>query len=108
LARRWGPAIERDPRFPERTNVQFVQVVAHDRLEGEVWERGAGYTLASGSSACAAAAALCRLGRCSPDVTVSMPGGDLRIEVDPDFAVTQAGPVAATASGALAAEFLSS
>jgi diaminopimelate epimerase len=106
LARRWGPVIERDPRFPRRTNVQFVTVLGPDRLRLEVWERGAGHTAASGSSACAAAAASRRLERCAPEVEVLMPGGSLQVRVDADFAVTQVGPVAFVAAGELAAELV--
>jgi diaminopimelate epimerase len=106
LARRWGPVIERDGRFPRRTNVQFVTVVAPDRLRLEVWERGAGYTEASGSSACAAAAASRRLGLCGSFVVVDMPGGALEVQVGEGYAVTQAGPVTFVAEGALAQELV--
>jgi diaminopimelate epimerase len=106
LARRWGPALELDPRFPRRTNVQFVTVLSPERLRVEVWERGAGYTEASGSSACAAAAASYRLGLCGSDVEVVMPGGALRVQVDAAYAVTQVGPVAFVADGTLAQELV--
>lgn len=99
LARRWGPVLELDARFPRRTNVQFVQVVSADRLRVMVWERGAGFTEASGSSACAAAAAMRRLGHTAAEVVVSMPGGDLNVTVSDDFEVGQEGPVAAVAAG---------
>jgi diaminopimelate epimerase len=79
LARRLGPPLESHELFPNRTNVQFVQVVDRSRITIEIWERGAGYTLASGSSSCAAAAASVRLGRCDGSITVTMPGGDLAI-----------------------------
>ena len=62
-ARALGPLLERHPLFPRRTNVQLVQVVDRATLRVEIWERGAGYTLASGTSACAAAAVAHRLGR---------------------------------------------
>lgn len=106
LARRLGPALETHPLFPHRTNVQFVRVVDRRRLEMQIWERGAGYTLASGSSACAAAAAAVRLGRCDPDVTVAMPGGELAIGVDAAFEVTMLGPVGKVAEGLVADEVL--
>jgi diaminopimelate epimerase len=77
LARRLGPALEAHPAFPRLTNVQFVRVVDRGRIEMQIWECGSGYTLASGSSACAAAAACVRLGRCDGEVTVAMPGGEL-------------------------------
>ena len=106
LARRLGPALEAHPRFPRRTNVQFVGVLDRRRIAVEVWERGAGYTLASGSSACAAAAASVRLGLCDADVTVVMPGGELAIGVGADFSLTLLGPVRKVAEGSVAAELL--
>ncbi len=92
LARRLGPQLETHPRFPARTNVQLVKVLARDRIQLEIWERGAGYTLASGSSACAAAAAAVKWGSCDGAVTVVMPGGALAIGVSPDFELTLEGP----------------
>ena len=106
LARRLGPALEAHPLFPNRSNVQFVRVVDRQRLEMVIWERGAGYTLASGSSACAAAAAAVRLGLCDGDVTVAMPGGELAIGVGSGFEVTMLGPVGKVAEGVVAAEAL--
>lgn len=106
LARRLGPALEAHPSFPRRTNVQFVRVVDRHHVQMEIWERGAGYTLASGTSACAAAAAAVRLGRCDRDVTVAMPGGELAIGVGAGFEVTMLGPVAKVAEGIVAEELL--
>lgn len=106
LARRLGPLIETHPTFPNRTNVQFVKVIDSKHLRIEIWERGAGYTSASGSSSCAAAAASHRLGLCDGDVKVSMPGGALRIGVSADFHVTMLGPVSKVADGVLAPEFI--
>jgi diaminopimelate epimerase len=106
-ARALGPLIEHDPRFPNRTNVQFVEVLDRANLKLEIWERGAGYTLASGSSSCAAAAVLRRLGLCDAAVTVHMPGGRLAIEVGDDFAVRMSGPVVRIAEGRVFAESLS-
>lgn len=74
-----GPATERHPTFPQRTNVQFATPLDRGQVRAIVWERGAGVTLASGSSACAVAAACQRLGHADADVLVSMPGGDLRV-----------------------------
>lgn len=99
LARRLGPLLERHAAFPGRTNVQFVSVRGPRDLDVQVWERGAGYTLASGSSSCAAAAALVALGECERDVTVHLPGGDLAVAVGEDFSVSQTGPVTFIASG---------
>jgi diaminopimelate epimerase len=106
LAQRYGPSIERDPRFPNRTNVQFVQVVDRNHIRIEIWERGAGYTLASGSSSCAAAAVASRLGLCDSRVVVSMPGGELAIAIAGDWRVTMAGPVVKICTGVLDAEGL--
>ncbi len=106
LARRLGPALEAHPIFPNRTNVQFVRVVDRHRIVLEIWERGAGYTLASGSSACAAAAAAVRLHLCEGNVTVAMPGGELAIGVGAGLALTLLGPVAKVAEGNVAQELL--
>lgn len=90
----WGEALETDKLFPHRTNVQIAAVVGPGVAVARVWERGAGPTLASGSSACAVAAAAVRTGRLAPGVIeVRMPGGDLKVTVGPDFALTLAGPV---------------
>ncbi len=79
--RRLGPQIENHPRFPNRTNVQLVRVDDEHDLTVAVWERGAGETTASGSSAIAAAAAAIANGWCTSPVTVHMPGGDLYVEL---------------------------
>ena len=93
LACRLGPHIECEPRFPNRTNVQFIAPVDCHAVRAEIFERGAGYTLASGTSACACAAVAVKLGWCESPVTVKMPGGDLTIQLDADYAATQCGPV---------------
>ncbi|HZD42525.1 MAG TPA: diaminopimelate epimerase, partial [Methanomicrobiales archaeon] len=104
LARRFGPLIEKDPRFPNRTNVQFMKVLDRSHIQIEIWERGAGYTLASGSSSSAAAAVAYRLGLCGPQITVRMPGGELDIRVSEDFSVLMTGPVTKIAEGTLSSE----
>jgi diaminopimelate epimerase len=93
LARRLGPLIENEPRFPQRTNVQFLQVIDRGNLRIEIWERGAGYTLASGSSSCAATAAAYRMGWCDSQITMHMPGGCLQISISPYLDLTMRGPV---------------
>lgn len=75
-----GAEIEYHPLFPERTNVQFVQVLGEAHLRMRVWERGAGITLASGSSSCAVAVAAARRGLTGRRVSIDLDGG--RIEVD--------------------------
>lgn len=105
--RRFGPLIERHPAFPNRTNVQFARVEARDRVRILIWERGAGYTLASGSSSCAAAAAAVKNGLCDHGrVTVVMPGGELIIEVRPDWSLRLEGPVEEICVGTLSSDLV--
>lgn len=93
LARRLGPLLENAiGHFPNRTNVQFLKAVDAHTIQIEIWERGAGYTLASGSSSSAAAAVAHRLGLCSEDVTVRCPGGNIGIQIAPDYFITMTGP----------------
>ena len=106
LAKRLGPMIETDPRFPQRTNVQFMKAVSRNRIRIEIWERGSGYTLASGSSSTASAAVAHRLGHCDRDVTVEMPGGTLQLSFDERFAATLIGPVAKVGDGTISPELL--
>jgi len=103
-ARRYGPAIETDPRFPNRTNVQFMRVIDRSNILIEIWERGAGYTLASGSSSTAAAAVAYRLGLCDPDITVHMPGGSLRVLFKDGFFAVMTGPVIKVCDGMMSDE----
>lgn len=74
-----GPKVEHHPRFPQRTNVEWVQVTGPDSIRIKVWERGAGETLACGTGACAAAVAALAIGRVQGEVKVSLPGGILKI-----------------------------
>ena len=87
-----GPHLERHPAFPERTNVQLCEVVDRGRVRAEIWERGAGYTLASGTSASAVAAACMRRGVVNDRITVSMPGGELAIRRESSGNLFQTGP----------------
>jgi diaminopimelate epimerase len=98
---RLGPLIERHERFPERTNVQLVRVDGPSELTVLVWERGAGETSASGSSAVAAAAAAVTNGWCESPVTVQMPGGELRVELDDEARITLVGPAEEICAGEL-------
>jgi diaminopimelate epimerase len=104
-ARRLGPLIERHVAFPNRTNVQFARV--HDRRTVDIliWERGAGYTLASGSSSCGVACAAVRNGLMDRRVSVRMPGGTLMVEVRDDWSIRLEGPVEEVCTGTLSAEF---
>lgn len=101
-----GPLIEVAPRFPNRTNVQFMTVQDRANISIQIWERGAGFTLASGSSSSAAAGVAHRLGLCDRDITVHMPGGEIHIELTPDFQVRMTGPVTHIADGEVDPECL--
>jgi len=105
-AHAWGPQIETDSRFPNRINVQFMQIIDRNNIQIEIWERGAGYTLASGSSSSAAAAVARRLGHCDEIITVHMPGGNLDIEITEGYAVTMTGAVTKVLEGILSSEML--
>jgi diaminopimelate epimerase len=103
---RLGPQIERDARFPRRTNVQFLKILDRGNIQIEIWERGAGCTLASGSSSCAAASTAYCLGLCGPQIAVHMPGGVIDVCIDPDWMVHMTGPVARVCSGVIEMEGL--
>ncbi|MDT8383407.1 MAG: diaminopimelate epimerase [Gammaproteobacteria bacterium] len=75
----WGPAIEGHPRFPQRVNVGFMQVLSRAQLRLRVYERGAGETQACGTGACAAMAVAHQWGMVDDAVTVQLPGGELLI-----------------------------
>ncbi len=105
---RLGPALEHHPLFPRRTNVQLARIEGRGRVRVRVWERGAGETLASGSSACAVAAACVRLGHTARAVTVVMDGGVLRVEVDEAYRVRLTGGATLVYRGTLAAAFVAS
>ena len=107
LARKLGPKIETDSRFPNRTNVQFMKVLDRANIRIEIWERGAGYTLSSGSSSCAAAAAARRLGLCDSQIKVFMPGGQIDITVSDDYFITMTGSVTKIAEGTISEEIFS-
>jgi len=104
LAKKYGPLLEVHPLFPNRTNVQFLKVLDRNNIEIEIWERGAGYTLAPGSSSSAAAAVARKLGLCDSQITVHMPGGEISISVDEDFGIIMVGPITRIAEGQLADE----
>ena len=85
LTRDLGPVLENHPNFPNRTNVQFLKVIDRNRIRIEIWERGAGYTLASGSSSSAAGAVARKMGTCDEKITVEMPGGEIGLIIDDEF-----------------------
>ena len=90
--RQLGPLLENHRSFPNRINVQLARVRSRRRIDLLVWERGAGETRASGSSACAVAAAAVRRGLADGDLRLRMPGGELHIEVDAKFQLRLTGP----------------
>ncbi|MDM9384340.1 diaminopimelate epimerase [Chlorogloeopsis sp. ULAP01] len=104
IAKQYGQLLEVHPFFPNRTNVQFMKVLNRNSIQIEIWERGAGYTLASGSSSSAAAAVAHKLGLCDPSITVQMPGGVISIEVNDDFMISMTGAVTKVAEGEISAE----
>lgn len=106
LSKEFGRLIENDPRFINRTNVQFVRVIDESSIQIEIWERGAGYTLASGSSSTAAASVVHALGLCNPSINVHMPGGIINIKLDKQFFATMTGDVRKICEGDLSKEAL--
>jgi diaminopimelate epimerase len=104
---RHGPGLEHDPLFPERANIEAVQVLAPDRLRMRVWERGAGVTMACGTGACAALVAAHRRGLTGRSAEVILDGGSLRIDWREDGHVIMTGPVAISFTGRLDEALLS-
>jgi len=108
LAKQFGPLLETHANFPNRTNVQFLKVRDRRNIQIEIWERGAGYTLASGSSSSAAAAVAHKLGLCDRTISVHMPGGVIAIEIGDDFAIRMTGGVTKVSEGIIAEEMFTS
>ncbi len=107
MTRKMGPLVENHDQFPNRINMQLVKVVDRNTIQIQIWERGAGYTLASGSSSCASAAAVHRLGLVDKKVTVQMPGGQIEIEILKNNKMEMTGPVTFVAHGVLSPAFAS-
>lgn len=104
--RKYGPLIETHPLFPNRINVQFAKVLSPNDAQILIWERGAGYTLASGSSSCAASSVLVKRGLISGNITMHMKGGQLKIQIDKDWNIRMTGEVREIASGVLSGELV--
>ena len=104
IAKKYGPVIENDKRFVNRTNVQFMKIIDNKNVAIEIWERGAGYTFASGSSSTAASAVALKLGLCGSDICVSMQGGKLSLSFDENFDATMSGAVQKICTGELVSE----
>ena len=104
--KKYGKLIENLSIFPNRINVQFVKPVDRHTAKIKIWERGAGYTLASGSSSCAVASVLVKKGLAEEDVDIHMPGGILHINVDKDFNIRMTGEVQEICNGYFSEELV--
>lgn len=104
--RKYGPLIENHELFPNRINVQFAKVLSRNEAEILIWERGAGFTLASGSSSCAAASVLVKRGLIDKDLTMNMQGGKLKIKIDNNWNIQMTGEVREIIQGVLSQELL--
>lgn len=102
--KKYGKIIENLPMFPNRINVQFAKPISRNEVEIRIWERGAGYTLASGSSSCAVASVMVKRGLTDRDITVIMPGGELKISIDENWNIRMTGEVQEICSGILSKE----
>lgn len=102
----FGSQIENNPMFPNRINVQFAKVISPNEVEVIIWERGAGWTLASGSSSCAVASVMVKKGLTNRNLIVKMPGGNLKIEIDELWNIKMTGEVREIASGVFSAELV--
>jgi diaminopimelate epimerase len=101
LAYEFGPLLEVHAKFPRKTNVQFLKVLDRANIQIEIWERGAGYTLASGSSSSAAAAVAHKLGLVDRSVSVHCPGGIIQIEIGDQFSIRMTGSVTRVSEGVI-------
>lgn len=104
--KRYGKIIENHCQFPNRTNVQFAKVISRSEADILIWERGAGFTLASGSSSCAVASVLRKKNLIDNKVKIKMLGGELIIEIDENWNVKMTGEVRQIAEGTLSDEFI--
>lgn len=102
----YGPLIEKHPFFPNKINVQFAHVLSPSEVEILIWERGAGYTLASGSSSCAVAAAVIKKGLTGKDLTIRMEGGSLKVSIDDNWEIKMSGGIKEIGYGYLSDELL--
>ena len=104
--KQFGTFVENHKMFPNRINVQFAKVISPTEVEILIWERGAGWTLASGSSSCAVASVMVKKGLTERNLTIKMPGGKLQIEIDHSWNIKMTGEVREIASGTLSSELL--
>ena len=106
MVKKYGKIIENLPMFPNRINVQFVKPISKNEVQIMIWERGAGYTLASGSSSSAVAAVMVKRGITDKNITVKMPGGELKISIDDNWNIRMTGEVREICSGVLSQELI--
>jgi diaminopimelate epimerase len=104
--RTYGPLLENHSMFPNRINVQFAKVLSEHDAQILIWERGAGFTLASGSSSCAASSVLVKKGLIKGDLTMHMLGGNLKIDIDKEYNIRMTGEVREIAHGVLGNELI--
>ncbi len=104
IVKRYGKLIENAPIFPNRINVQFVKPISRNEVEIRIWERGAGYTLASGTSSSAVASVMVKKGLTDRELKIKMEGGELKIYVDEDFNIRMTGEVREICIGVLSEE----
>lgn len=101
-----GSIIENHSMFPNRINLQFAKINSRSEVEILIWERGAGFTLASGSSSCAVSSVLYKRGLIDNKVTIKMLGGELRIEIQNNWNIRMTGPVRQICEGTLSPEII--
>ncbi|WP_299229083.1 diaminopimelate epimerase [Sulfurihydrogenibium sp.] len=104
--KKYGPMIENHPLFPNRINVQFVKPISRNEAQILIWERGAGFTYASGSSSCGVASVLVKKGLADREITIKMIGGELKISIDEDWNIKMTGEVQEICSGYISRELL--
>lgn len=104
--KKYGTLIENNENFPNRINVQFAKVISRNEAQALIWERGAGFTLASGSSSCAVACVLKKRGLIDNKVKINMQGGQLIIELDDNYNIKMTGEVRQIAEGILSQELI--
>jgi diaminopimelate epimerase len=104
--RKYGPLLENHPMFPNRINVQFAKPLSDHDAQILIWERGAGFTLASGSSSCGASSILVKKKLVKGDLTMHMLGGNINIQIDGNWNIRMTGEAREIARGVLSAELL--
>jgi diaminopimelate epimerase len=105
--KKYGPMLENHVLFPNRINVQFAKVLSKNDAQIMIWERGAGFTRASGSSSCAASSVLVKKGLIDRNLTMHMIGGNMKISIDGDWNIRMTGEVREIANGFLSDELIS-